>query len=149
MTNGGSIEMIATGNVTQTFLVMSNQLSTPKILICTGDRNSQDDTSRTFAINFSELSNSNISYFVSADVTNETNPQMILSGDSNFEVGSTLVKPGLRQFWTNDPVAWMATRHVNAGNIGLADGSVQLTTSLKLRDFLQQTGLVTNRFAIP
>jgi prepilin-type processing-associated H-X9-DG protein len=144
VTNGGSMETVATGDVVQSFLVMSNELSTPKILIC------REDTARIMAPSFAGLANSNISYFVGVDVTNDAaNPQMIISGDCNFQIGGVPVKPGLRQFWTNDPVAWMATRHVNAGNIGLADGSVQLTTSLKLRDFLQQTGLVTNRFAIP
>jgi prepilin-type processing-associated H-X9-DG protein len=143
VTNGGSMEMVATGNVVQTFLVMSNELSTPKILIC------PNDTTRIYASTFFGLSNSNISYFVGMDATNETNPQMIISGDCNFEIGGVPVKPGLRQFRTNDPVAWMATRHMNAGNIGLADGSVQSTTSKGLRDYLQQTGLATNRLAIP
>ena len=37
VTNGGSMEMVATGNVVQTFLVMSNELSTPRILHCHRD----------------------------------------------------------------------------------------------------------------
>ena len=143
VTNGGSMEMVATGNVVQTFQVMSNELSTPKILIC------PNDTSRIVAAAFGGLANSNISYFVGVDVTNDANPQLIISGDSNFEIGGVPVKPGLRSFWTNDPVAWTATRHVNSGNIGLADGSVQQMNSASLRNNLQLTGLATNRFAIP
>ena len=37
VTNGGSMEMVATGNVLQTYLVMSNELSTPKLLHCPKD----------------------------------------------------------------------------------------------------------------
>ena len=144
VTNGGSMEIVATGNVVQTFQVMSNELSTPEILHC------RMDAVRIAATDFAGLSNSNISYFVGVDVTNDAaNPQMIISGDSNFEIGGVPVKPGLARFWTNDPVAWTATRHINSGNIGLADGSVQSATSAGLRNYLQLTGLATNRYAIP
>src|SRR5882757_6006822 len=51
VTNGGSMEMVATGNVVQTFLVMSNELSTPKLLAC------PQDTSRMWAASFGGLSN--------------------------------------------------------------------------------------------
>ncbi len=146
---GGSMEMVATGNVVQTFQVMSNELSTPRILVCFGDGANPGDTSRTCATNFSTLSNSNITYFVSVDVTNDINPQMILSGDSNFEISGLPVKPGLHSFGTNDLVAWTKIRHAKAGNIGLADGSIQSVTAAGLRLCLQQTGLATNRFAIP
>jgi prepilin-type processing-associated H-X9-DG protein len=128
---------------------MSNELSTPKLLVCPGDAFSPGDTSRVCATDFSGLSNSNISYFVGVDVTNDLNPQMIISGDCNFEIGGVPVKSGLRSFWTNDPVTWSAARHVGRGNIGLADGSVQSTISTTLQNYLQQTGLATNRFAIP
>ena len=144
ITNGGSMEMVATGNVVQTFLAMSNELSTPKILICLADEN------RFWTNSFSGLSNSNVSYFVGVDVTNDVNPQMILSGDSNFELAGKPVKSGLVALWTNDPVAWPpATRHIKSGNIGLADGSVQSTISSSLRSYFQQTSFVTNRLAIP
>ncbi|MDD5140676.1 MAG: hypothetical protein PHY43_10510 [Verrucomicrobiales bacterium] len=143
MANGGSMEMVVTGNVLQTFLVMSNELSTPRILICPAD-------TRTAAFSFaSPMGNSNISYFVGVDVTNYMNPQMIISGDGNFEIGGVAVMPGLREFGTNDPVVWSATRHVKCGNIGLADGSVPVTTSPGLHDYFQQTGLATNRLALP
>ena len=147
VTNYGSMEMAATGNVVQTFQVMSNELSTPKILIC------PVDLYRSAANNFGCLANSNISYFVGVDVTNDAaNPQMILSGDCNFEISGVPVKPGLRSFWTNDPVVWTTNRHGTIiGNIGMADGSVQSATGVKWHYILnfQLTGLATNRFAIP
>jgi hypothetical protein len=143
VTNGGSMERVQTGNVVQSFLVMSNELSTPKILYC------PNDADRGWASSFAGLSNSNISYFVGVDVTNDANPQMIISGDGNFELGGKPVKSGLNLFWSNDPVAWDSTRHIKSGNIGLADGSVQQTTSGSLQNFLQQTGFATNRLAIP
>ena len=143
VTNGGSMEMVAAGNVVATFLAMSNELSTPRVLFC------PDNTSHFFTNDFSGLSNSNISYFVSADTTNDSNPQMILSGDSDLMLGAKMLKPGLVSLWTNDPVAWSSTRHNKSGNLGLADGSVQSTTRGDLKTYLQKTGLATNRFALP
>jgi competence protein ComGC len=143
ITNGGSMEMVQTGNVVQTFLAMSNELSTPIILFC------PEDTGKFRTKSFTGLSNSNISYFVGVDVTNDMNPQAIIIGDCNFELRGVPVKSGLYSFWTNDPVAWQATRHINSGNLGLADGSVQSATSSGLQTYLQQTGFATNRFAIP
>jgi hypothetical protein len=144
ITNGGSMEMVTTGNVVQSFLVMSNELSTPMVLHC------WEDMAHIQTRSFAGLASSNISYFVGVDVTNDTNPLMIISGDANFEIGGVLVKSGLLEFSTNAPIAWTATRHITYGNIGLADGSVQQVTSSRFRQWLlPQTGLATNRLAIP
>jgi type II secretory pathway pseudopilin PulG len=144
VTNGGAMELAATGNVAAVFQAMSNELSTPKLLVC------PNDDSRTAATNFTTGFNaSRISYFVSLDVTNETSPQTFLSGDDNFEIGGALVKSGLLELSTNAPISWTAARHKFVGNIGLADGSVQQTTQNGLRQALQKTGLATNRLAIP
>ena len=70
---GGAMEFAATGNVVSVFQVMSNELSTPRVLIC------PEDTSRHFATDFtSGFGNTNISYFVGLDAT-EDNTNSILS----------------------------------------------------------------------
>ena len=143
VTNGGAMELIATGNVAACFQVMSNEVNNPKILLC------PEDTRRVLATNWSTLNNSNISYFVGLDVTNDTNLKMLLSGDDNFAIGGVPVKSGLLQLLTNTPVAWTKERHKLYGNIGLADGSVQQLTTDGLRQALQQTSVATNLFALP
>ena len=143
VTNGGAMELVATGNVAAVFEVMSNELSTPKVLIC------PQDTKSIMATNFGRgFNDSNISYFVGLDA-DQTNPQMLLSGDDNFAVGGIPVKSGLLLLATNAPVSWTAARHVRQGNIGLADGSVQQLTTDGLQQALQRTGVATNRLAIP
>ena len=143
VTNGGSMEMVATGNVVRTFLAMSNELSTPKVLFC------WEDSARQCASDFAGLTNSNVSYFVNADVTNSSNPQAILSGDSNFELGGKLACPGLLILGTNDPVAWTAGRHIRKCCLLIGDGSVQSVTALGLHGFFVEAGRATNRLAIP
>ena len=141
--NGGAMELVRMGNAVSVFQVMSNELSTPKILVCPSDTNS------FYASNFSSLAGSNISYFVGVDVTNTVNPDQIFSGDCNFEIGGKPVKSGLVSIWKNDPVAWSAARHRRAGNLGFAFGNVEATTSHSLQSYFVQTGLATNRLAIP
>jgi prepilin-type processing-associated H-X9-DG protein len=143
LTNGGSMELAQTGNVPFTFEVMSNELSTPKILYCPAD------SSRFWSKTFTGLANSNMSYFLGVDVTNDVDPQAFLSGDCNFAIGGKAVKSGLLPLWTNDPVVWSAGRHIHTGNIGFADGSVNTATTLGLRSYLANTGTATNRLAIP
>ena len=155
VTNGGAMELTATGNVAACFRVMSNEVNTPKILLC------PNDASRVWATDFFTLNNSNISYFVGFDAV-ESKTQMFLSGDDNFAIGGVPVKSGLLELTANTSIVWSSGRHVLpnfpfwtparykfAGNIGLADGSVQQLITDGLRQALQQTGVATNRLVIP
>jgi competence protein ComGC len=143
VTNGGTMELAAGTNAWISFLVMSNQLSTPKVLHC------PEDTNSFAADNFSSgFNHRNISYFVSLDAS-ESDPQALMSGDDNFEVGGVPVNSGLLNLVSNTPIAWSAARHHFAGNVALADGSVQSFSNAGLTNWLSQTGLATNRLAIP
>jgi hypothetical protein len=143
VTNGGAMEFVATGNVAAIFQVMSNELSTPKILFCPADER------RSYATNFSAgFSAQNIIYFIGLNA-DETNPQMLLSGDDNFAIGGAPVKSGRLDIAANTPVTWTAARHHFAGNVAVADGSVQQMSNSGLTNWLHQTGLATNRLAIP
>ena len=142
VTNGGSMELALKGDVVRTFQVMSNELSTPKLLICESD-------TKTYATNFETLTRSNISYFAGIDVT-ETDPQSILSGDANLMIDDQPVKSGLARVWHSSKVAWSPlTLHKGYGNIGLADGSVFASTGKMLNDCFQSTNQTPIRLAIP
>lgn len=157
MTNGGAMELAATGDVTAIYLVLSNELSTPKTLICP-----EDKKRLPAATNFSnpQLKNK-ISYFIGVDAT-DTQPQMFLSGDDNLAVEAIPAKSGLLEFSTNSSATWNYPRHTSykshfwtpanyksVGYISFADGSVEEATSRELKNFLLQTGLATNRLALP
>jgi prepilin-type N-terminal cleavage/methylation domain-containing protein/prepilin-type processing-associated H-X9-DG protein len=133
--------------LTNVFVVMSNELTTPKLLLC------PSDITRNYMTNFAFLTEnfSNMSYFVGGDAS-EIYPQMILTGDRNI---------GSRDTSTGDYTAadvmytyggalwydpffgggafrtWMWTKndlHLGAGNVGMADGSVQSFSPHQLRD---------------
>src|SRR5207237_1022660 len=115
---GGSMEFVNSGEVFQHFRTMSNEMSTPKVLVCSSD-------TRRAAPNFSVLSNVNVSYFVSLDAQ-VTFPQMWLAGDRNLMTNGAPVGSGFLELTTNLTVGWTAQQmHKGAGNVILGDGSVQ------------------------
>jgi competence protein ComGC len=136
---GGTMEYTNGASTFRHFQVMSNELSTPRILICPAD-------TRVVAANFVRLKNVNVSYFVGLDA-DESQPQRFLDGDRNLtadnapENGILKLVPGQRASWTE-------TMHVNQGNIGLSDGSVQQYSNSGLRNALQVSGDATNTWRI-
>jgi prepilin-type N-terminal cleavage/methylation domain-containing protein len=141
-TNGGTMEFTTGLNAWRHFQIMSNELSTPRVLLCP-----VDDLRTMAATNFAFTSNSNISYFVGVDA-NELNPQLILSGDHNLTNG-TPVRNGLLELTTNNPAGWTAKMHEKVGNVGLADGSVQQVSITGLRYAVANAGIATNRLQMP
>jgi prepilin-type processing-associated H-X9-DG protein len=76
-------------------------------------------------------------------------PQMFLSGDDNLAIGGVPMKNRVVTFGNNAAISWTRERHVNQGNIALADGSVQQFSAARLRDAIAYTGVATNRLAMP
>ncbi len=156
-TNGGAMEQARLGSAYAVFLVMSNELSTPKILICPHESNPKRKAANTFAptvpagnpsgkIPFS--ASNNLSYFVGLDA-GETEPNTIIAGDDNFMIGKVRPHTGLFLLDTNSPVKWTKERHISSGNLALADGSVQNYSTPAFRAALIKTGIATNRLAMP
>jgi len=119
-TNGGSMEFTTGANAWRHFLVMSNELSTPKVLFCPAESDLNRVCATTFGLGWGPvpfLSNSNLSFFVGI-ISNDVNPQLILSGDRNLTNGAAIkngmleLSPGpvtrldhgnacsARQYWT-------------------------------------------------
>lgn len=124
------------------YQAMSNELSTPKIVVC------PQDAKRTPGTNFStDFDNSKVSYFVGLDAT-ETNANMFLAGDRHISNGTKPLNH-LLDLKTNQPVSWTQEIHNSLGNVALADGSVQAYTSAGLQRALQNTGTNLTRLALP
>ena len=129
-------------NTFRYFQVMSNELSTPRILVCPAD-------TRTAAPNFVRLKNQNVSYFVGLDAS-DAYPQRFLSGDRNI-TGPAAPENGILKLVPGGSVSWTAEIHVNQGNLGVADGSVWQYSNSQLREALQKSGdkADTWRLALP
>jgi len=153
----------------QVWMVMSNELNTPKVAYCPAEFASSHNPATTFggatvsSIPFTN--NLNLSYFVNGEC-NDAYPQQLLAGDhamgpksqnetttpvaattafQGFQAGNnTGGVPGANNTFiaTNNPgAAWMDnSQHGKVGNVALSDGSVQGFTISKLRDALSHTG---------
>ena len=141
-TNGGSRDSIESGVAFLHFQTLSNELSTPKILACPSDKRVIKATNFT-----SDFDNRKLSYFVGVDA-NQTNSQMLLAGDRNITNGCS-VKSGFLNLSSNEPAGWTEKIHELQGNVGLADGSVQQLSKLRLRDAIASSGAETNRLVMP
>jgi hypothetical protein len=111
---------------------MSNELSTPKVLVCSSDTAHQRASDWDTYVNEKVAGRIRASYFVGLDA-DETKPQTILSGDWNLKGGGG----GNVLSWTwggtgvpTSDANWDVNVHTKAGNMGLGDGSVQQVTDL-------------------
>lgn len=155
--SGGAREWIEAGATYTSFLVMSNELNTPKILVCPEEKRRTVITATTFgfppspgvsATGIALTNNHSVTYFVGLDA-DETQPGTLLSGDDNFTLDGARPASGVLLLWSNRPVAWPQTRHRNQGNIGFADGSVTCLTVPLWTKTLIASGIATNRLSLP
>jgi len=150
--------------VSMMFLVMSNELSTPKILFCPAEyESSYRQASSSFAgantiagaSTVPYTNDLNVSYFIGVD-TQETYPQMLLTGDHNL--GANANPPSTAfcaapmsynpsyavalgtNFAANLGPAFMNNQHAIQGNCGLGDGSVQGWGRSSFQNALKNTG---------
>jgi prepilin-type N-terminal cleavage/methylation domain-containing protein/prepilin-type processing-associated H-X9-DG protein len=143
------------------FLVMSNELSTPKILMCPSEyESSYRQQASTFGGTTYGISSTvpytndlNTSYFVGVD-EQETYPSMFLAGDHNLgsgnppataylsapATGTPFVSLGTNFPAVNQSVGWMDNMHSKMGNVALADGSVQEFSRSRLQSALANSG---------
>jgi len=107
---GGSLEFAQPSDLTngafyssfRHFQAISNELVTPKVLVCPTD-------SREAAANFGVLQNENLSYFAGADATPSL-PNSVLASDRNIR--------------TNQNFYWTQEMHRFKGNLLFSDGHV-------------------------
>ena len=144
------------GGVYQMFAVMSNELTTPKILYCPAEYRPNIQRGSVFGntvgTNTGFFSDNGASYFVGVDA-NTVNPNMLLTGDHNLgDTGNppttaqiygdgkgnfiSLGTNGLAATW----VGWADNQHAKQGNVAFADGSVQNLTTTRLHEALSKTG---------
>ncbi len=178
---GGASEQVQHGNgtvvgaykygVANVFGVMSNELSTPKILACPSDIRTLAPQPATNFFQLYTLPIGNppqatatsvelVSYFVSGDAV-EANPQLLLVGDynvgaagaANTTTAGTNVNSGTT-YWdggldagVNGCWVWSNNAgHLKNGNAGITDGSVQQLSQSGLQQALLNS---TNGTAAP
>jgi prepilin-type N-terminal cleavage/methylation domain-containing protein/prepilin-type processing-associated H-X9-DG protein len=149
------------------FAALSNELSTPKIVVCPADSRTESTTfgsnkvaGASNVIPFN--SNKCVSYFVGMEA-DETKPQCFLSGDRNIlspnsvppritTTAAQITKLGTNHLSTPAPgvgAYYTNTIHNLQGNVCMGDGSVQQFSSARLKDALRNTDDAVNLTAFP
>lgn len=170
--DGGSADYI--GNkvgIYTHFQCLSNELSTPKIVICPSDSGKVEATnwaqSFTNGAKGGQGGLTTLSYSVGIDAA-ETYPQSFLSSDRNMTNSDTRKTTTLTDNYActtpngdmgsdRDATArtrtttagWDNSVHQNQGNATMGDGSVQQLSAARLREQLRNSGVTSNEFLFP
>jgi len=130
---------------------LSNELATPKTVVCPSDSQRIAASNFVGMVNLSDFNkgakNGGTSYFINPDA-DESRPQVCLAGDRNITnatlnpgvgggTGYSKQSPGLKynlMDTTQKETGWGTTMHNGAGNVVLSDGSVQGVTGARLRE---------------
>lgn len=148
----------------QYFLTVSNELGSPKILLCPRDMVRLQNVTTNFSADPVGLANLSkrdfsLSYFVGATASSYQ-PNAMLTGDRNLapDVTSPLFSSRVAKLvdvptnTTWSPIPGHSI-HDNAGNYALADGSVQQASNARLQEALrfarQSYGTNANRLMFP
>jgi prepilin-type N-terminal cleavage/methylation domain-containing protein len=143
-TNGGSL---GSPDWTDHFRVASNELASPRVLICSADKERKAGT------NWVDLDGlANVSYFVGTQVDYQK-PITILSGDFNVNGGGGGFDPSWSRFLGNSiDASWDQQVHNKSGCLSFADGSVKSVKTPGLRTSISESiaaGLTNVVFSKP
>jgi type II secretory pathway pseudopilin PulG len=145
--DGGTLELINGPETFRHFQAMANEVGqNPRVFVC------PEDAERKPAESFERgFNNNTLSYFIGIDIV-QTNLTMLAVGDRNLS-DSEQIKHGLVAWSTKRTVKWTKGLHtkegIGRGNILLGDGGVKQVTSSGLQSLWQNTGVPTNRLALP
>ena len=152
-------------NVFQHLAALSNELSTPKIVVCPSDSTRTEAT--TFITNgtapagvvlFASAKNTSYGIGLNAD---ETRPQSFLALDRNLtnttrpvtKNGVFFTTPGILANLNTAPIGWAPDMHNEQGDVCMGDGSVQQFSTARVKQALKDTDDATaaqgNVLALP
>ncbi len=149
VTNGGSLESIPGGRVFPHFQAVSNIEVKTSFLVCPTDKIKQ------VATNFTEFSDTNISYFINLIASTNTSPALtILAGDRHLLANGRVVKPGAFAVTTGSVMSWTRELHNDnksspMGCLVFADGHIESVEAKDLNADFQRPGLATNQLVVP
>lgn len=166
---GGSSEFLGLATAPlytyRTFLCMSNELGTPKIIVCPSDSDRKDMSNFVGVLKNTVQNggqNHSVSFFVGIDAV-ETEPQMMLAGDRNITNNAGLKVDGdysrIALFKTNivgsiygpnnTGAGWSSKIHKANGNSVMGDGSVLQSSASRLKDAFNNSQNADNKISFP
>ena len=128
------------------FSVLSNELRTPRLLVCPSDpvkKVAKEFSANADGLNHITYQNAALSYFVGTDAI-PARPKTLLTGDRNIHISRARMSSfgwPVSSIDGNDPdIGFTNGLHRFYGNIGLADGSVETGDNALFRKLAQTSG---------
>jgi len=131
------------GEIAHYFRALSNEISTPNLLVCPTDLRARP------AANFTNLTGTNISYFLNRTARFDQ-PEEFLFGDRNLSTNRTsLSSRAILQVSPDRNIHWTKEMHVDLGIIAMSDGSVRQFHSQRLREQLSKMAHLRTELLFP
>jgi len=143
ITNGGTMEFLERNQTFPHYQKLAPYISYPRVLVCPVDKNRQAPD------NYQNLSDTNLSYFLNADVSTNNSTTSIMAGDRNLEANGQPVRHGTFTLQTNMDLSWSTELHRTLGVLGFADGHVEICRTINLNAAIRRQALATARLSIP
>jgi hypothetical protein len=162
-TNEDGLYGAAAGKAYLDYLVVSNELGTPRILVCPSDPDTKtsvtDWSAQLSGLTHPVNRGAALSYFIGLDAFEQL-PVCLVTGDRNLVGGqaghcsSVADAPGVAAINlkpTNPSITWTNTLHRNRGNLALSDGSARRTSPEGLRQLVAEAyaALKTGQVSAP
>jgi len=145
ITNGGTMEFL-NRNHNQTFphyKKIFQYFRYTEVLRCPADK------SRRTAATYQALTDTNLSYFLNADVSTNHPAESILVGDRNLQANGQPVSAGLFTLTTNLDMSWTRELHHDFGCLGFADGHAESSKKTNLNSLVRRQNVASSRLSIP
>jgi prepilin-type processing-associated H-X9-DG protein len=139
--DGGTLEL--RHDILAQFRVLSNELSTPKIVYCP-----RLNPKVTEATSWVGLTATSVGYFIGLNGS-QTNAASILAGDIGFTINDTTPRSGINEVRADARLAYGKDIHGGLANICLGDGSVSRFKNNEWPKYLNASGAATNLFLLP
>ena len=101
------------------------------------------------AIDSRQLTDTNLSYFLNADVSTNDPSTSILAGDRSLQANGHVVSHGLFTLTPNLDMSWSGELHPDLGTLAFVDGHVELCRTANLNSDIRRQKITVNRLSIP
>jgi type II secretory pathway pseudopilin PulG len=143
ITNGGTMEFLQRNQTFPHYQKLSQYVPNTGFLVCPGDKSRQAPSS------YQTMDDTNLSYFLNADLSTKSPSNSILAGDRDLEVNFQPVPPGLFSASTNLDIRFSRKFHLIGGWLAFADGHAEFCRTNNLNSLIQRQNLATFRLSVP
>jgi len=141
--DNGTMEYLSCNETFPHYQKLAPYFYTMNVLLCPAEKE------RQAASDFRHLADTNLSYFLNADVSTNSPSTSILAGDRSLKANGHVVSPGLFTLTTNLDMSWSDELHPASGLLAFGDGHVEFCRAANLNSDVRRQKVAVNRLSVP